>query len=192
MNRRLIVIAASILLLVAGGSVAALLASSGGDEEQGADASQGQAGSATATAPTTENPEAPSTRPTSYPEDNYTFVVSRLCECVDGGVRIAITVEDGKPVDARYVQKGYGHQAGEQVSEKYLWITLDDVIDLANTKRADDVTVVWPDGQDYPKTIYVDYDFNVADEEVSYVVYRVSTGVTDRPGHLRGDASSVR
>jgi hypothetical protein len=31
-----------------------------------------------------------------------------------------------------------------------------------------------------------------ADEEVSYVVYRVSTGVTDRPGHLRGDASSVR
>ncbi len=175
MNRRHIVIAASILLLLAGGSVAALLASRGGDEEQGAGASQRQA-----TAPTTENPEAPSTRPTSYPEDNYTFVVSRLCECVDGGVRIAITVEDGKPVDARYVQKGYGHQAGEQVSEKYLWITLDDVIDLANTKKADDVTVVWPDGQDYPKTISVDYDFNVADDELSYVVYRVSSPVPGR------------
>jgi hypothetical protein len=168
--------ATRLALLLAGGALIA--ACTDGEGDSGGTDEVASAGS-TATAPTTENPQAPSTRPTSFPEDDYTFVVSRLCECADAGVRIAITVEDGKPVDARYVQNGYGHHAGEQVSEKYQWITLDDVIDLANTKKADDVTVVWHDGQDYPKSVFVDYDFNVADEESSYVVYRVSTGVTD-------------
>ena len=46
-------------------------------------------------------------------------------------------MESGKPVDARYMQDGYDHHAGEQVSGRYRWLTLDDLIDLANTEKAD-------------------------------------------------------
>ena len=167
--------AARLALLLASGI---LLAACGDREAASEGTSEVASASPGATTLKTENPQSPATRPTSYPEDNYTFVMSHLCECVDGGARIAITVEDGQPVDARYAQDGSGHQAGEQVSDKHQWLTLNDLIDLANTDKADEVRVVWREGQIYPKAIDLDYNVNSADDEVSYFVYHVSTEVT--------------
>jgi uncharacterized protein DUF6174 len=131
------------------------------------------------TTPTTEQSRLSSARPTSYPEDDYTFVMSHMCECVDVGVRITITVEGNRAVDARYTQDSDDHQAGERVSDRRQWLTLNDLIDLTHTNKADKVRVFWPDSQLYPKAIDVDYDLNTADDEVGYFVYYVSTAVTD-------------
>lgn len=169
-------IAARLALLLAG---AALLAACGNSEAASGGADEAASTDPIATTPTTKSPRPSSTRPTSYPDDDYSYVMSWSCECLDAGARIAITVEDRKAVDARYVQNGYDHQAGQRVSEKYRWLTLDDLIDLANTEKADKVTAVWPDGQDYPRAVDLDYNVNTADDEVSYLVYRVSTGVSE-------------
>ena len=52
-------------------------------------------------------------------------------------------------------------------------VTINDVIDAANDKRADSVTVRWPDGQDYPNSVWVDQDRNMADEERGYTIRNV-------------------
>ena len=75
-------------------------------------------------------------------------------------------------------QNRYDHHAGEQVSGKYRWLTLDDLIDLASSEKAEKVRVIWPDGQTYPRAVDVDYNVNTADDEVSYLIYHVSTGAT--------------
>jgi Family of unknown function (DUF6174) len=158
-----------VLLLACG----ALLAACGNSEPV-----PGGTNEAASTKPTMKSLQPSSTRPTSCPDDDYTFVMSWACECLDAGARIEITVESGKPVDARYMQNGYDHHAGEQVSGRYRWLTLDDLIDLASTEKADKVRVIWPDGQDYPRAVDVDYNVNTADDEVSYLIYHVSTGAT--------------
>jgi len=101
-----------------------------------------------------------------------------MCECPDVGVRITITVEDGRAVDARYTQDNYDHQAGERVRNKRQWLTLNDLIDLTHADKAAKVWVLWPDGQLYPRAVDLDYDLNTADDEVGYFVHHVSTGVT--------------
>jgi Family of unknown function (DUF6174) len=168
--------AARLALLLASG---ALFAACANDEAASEGTNEVASAGPAATAPTTGHSRPASARPTSYPEDDYTFVMSHMCECVDVGVRITITVEDGRAVDARYTQDSDDHKAGERVSDKRQWLTLNDLIDMTHTNEADNVRVYWPDNQLYPKAIDVDYDLNTADDEVGYFVYHVSTGVAD-------------
>ncbi|TIC84201.1 DUF6174 domain-containing protein [Nocardioides sp. GY 10127] len=99
----------------------------------------------------------------------YTLVVS--CFCVDGGVPVRVTVEDGEVVSAVYLRGGGrgGVQKGDDAPD-YRRLTLDDVIDAANDTDADRVDVVWPDGQDHPSSVAVDPDSRAVDEEVAYTV----------------------
>ena len=49
-------------------------------------------------------------------------------------------------------------------------MTIDDIIEAANDTEAAEVRVEWPAGQDYPDSVYVDHDTNVADEENGYTI----------------------
>lgn len=108
------------------------------------------------------------TYPSYEPEDySYTLVVS--CFCADGGAPIRVTVVNGEVTDAIYTGDGRGTQEGTQADE-YRWLTINDVIDAANDTGAASVTVKWPAGQDYPSSVQVDQDKNMADEEVGYYI----------------------
>lgn len=108
-----------------------------------------------------------------FAHDDYTFVYSSSCFCPDGGVRIAVTVRDGEVVDAVYAEAGPGHAAGAPADQPWQQITMDDVIDLANTENAATVDVNWPADQDYPDKVWVDRDERMVDEEMGYRIHRV-------------------
>ena len=61
---------------------------------------------------------------------------------------------------------------GDQ-ADKSFWITINDVIDQANDTEAARVDVEWPDGQDYPTSVYVDGSEDIADDEIGYTIANV-------------------
>lgn len=124
-------------------------------------------------------PTGPASDPDGVPYDDYTFVMSRQCFCIDGGVRFEVTVVDGEVSEVTYARGGDGHVKGEHATERWLRITLDDVIALTEAKRADHVAVDWPDGQDYPDRVWVDFDVDAADEELGYVIASVTPRAVD-------------
>ncbi len=119
----------------------------------------------------------PTSHPTAapwpaYQPDDYTFTLRVTCYCPDAGVPVTVTVADGKVTDAVFARKGWGHPAGVPAPE-WMRVTINDAIDAANNKRADTVTVRWPDGQDYPNSVWVDLDKKMADEERGYTIRNV-------------------
>jgi hypothetical protein len=138
--------------------------------------SESDDGGVTGQDPTTGPPTAAPTGP-PWPEfaaADYTFVYSRTCYCPDAGIRIKVSVVDDEAVDAVYAETARGIQKGDPATADYQLITLDDVIDHANTEGAADVTVEWPAGQDYPDRVWVDQDEMMADEEIGYEIHRVT------------------
>ena len=122
-------------------------------------------------------PSAPTSHPTAapwpaYQPDDYTFTLRVTCYCPDAGAPVTVTVADGKVTDAVFARQGWGHPVGAP-APKWMQVTINDVIDAANDKRADSVTVRWPDGQDYPNSVWVDLDKNMADEERGYTIRNV-------------------
>jgi hypothetical protein len=122
-------------------------------------------------------PTTPTSNPTAapwpeYQVDDYTFTLRVTCYCPDAAVPVTITVADGKVTDAVFARKGWGHPVGAPAPE-WMQVTINDVIDAANNKKADTVTVRWPDGQDYPSSVWVDLDRNMADEERGYTIRNV-------------------
>ena len=120
-------------------------------------------------APSTTDP-----RPTdgpwpAYGVANYTYTLRTACFCADRGVPVVVTVRDGKAVDAVYAHTGSGHAAGDSAGD-WMRVSINDVIDAANTQDAYQVRVRWPKGQDYPASVWVDPDANAADEEIGYSV----------------------
>lgn len=120
----------------------------------------------------------PTVRPTvgtypAFPHDDYAFTVRVSCYCpVTGPVRI--TVEDGRATSADWVKPG-GHQ-GMEVPEHWASLTIDQVIEAANDTEAARVDVVWPDGQDWPDSVWVDHEELMADEEIGYAISHVVIG----------------
>lgn len=104
----------------------------------------------------------------AYPHDDYTFTVVVGCFCPDAGTPIRITVRDGVATHAEWVRPG-GH-GGRGVPEYWAELTMADVIDLANEADAHRVTVEWPEGQEYPDSVWVDRDEHMVDEELGYTV----------------------
>ena len=122
-------------------------------------------------------PSASTAHPTAapwpaYQPDDYTFTLLVSCYCPDAGVPIVVTVADGKVTDAVFARRGGGHIAGAP-APAWMQVTINDVIDAANDEKADSVSVRWPDGQDYPRSVWVDQDRNMADEERGYTIRNV-------------------
>jgi hypothetical protein len=153
-------------------ALAAVLAGCG--SETGDDDVAGQDQTSDETTSTTAPPTGPPWP--EFPHDDYTFVYSTSCYCVAAGAHIEVTVVDDELVEAAYVGKGgRGVEPGDPVAE-YQLITMDVVIDHANTEDAAQVTVEWPAGQDYPDSVWVDLDEQMADEELGYTIHRVTVG----------------
>lgn len=122
----------------------------------------------------------PTAEPTvgSYPDFapsdySYTLVVS--CFCADAGAPVRITVVDDAVTRAVYAGDGRGVERGEEAPD-YRHVTIDEVIAAANDTEAARVDVEWPDGQDFPTSVYVDQDEQMADEEIGYTLSDVEVG----------------
>jgi hypothetical protein len=109
----------------------------------------------------------------AYEVDDYTYTLRTACFCADGGVPVIVTVRDGEAVGAVYAQRGRGHAAGDDAGD-WMRVSINDVIDAANNKNAYQVRVRWPQGQDYPTSVWVDRDANMADDEIGYSIRDVS------------------
>ncbi len=108
----------------------------------------------------------------AYDPTDYTYTLSVSCFCLDSGVPIRITVEDGEVTAAVYAGDGRGVEKG-QPADTFRWITINDVIDAANDTEAEVVTVRWPEGQDFPDSVSVDKSRQMMDEEIGYALSRV-------------------
>jgi hypothetical protein len=135
------------------------------------------AGSASPSASSPGTPEAPPTVGTypSYEPQDYTFTLSVQCFCAGVGTPIRVTVVGGRVTDAVYAESGRGVRKGDQADAR-LAVTIDQVVEAANNTKAASVQVRWPDGQDYPSSVFVDQDKHMADEEIGYSVTDVVVG----------------
>ena len=88
----------------------------------------------------------------AYEVDDYTYTLRTACFCADGGVPVVVTVRDGVATDAVYAHTGRGHAAGEPAGD-WMRVTINDIIDAANTKGAHLVRVRWPQDQSYPTSV---------------------------------------
>jgi hypothetical protein len=119
----------------------------------------------------------PTASPTvgSYPEfapTDYTYTLGVSCFCMGAGAPITVTVADGQVVKAVYAQDDTGRggaHAGDPAEQRY-WMTINDVIAQANNTQADQVTVDWPAGQEYPNQVSVDQHRDMADDEIYYTI----------------------
>jgi hypothetical protein len=116
----------------------------------------------------------PETHPTAapwpaYDVDDYTYTLRTMCFCGDGGVPVIVTVHHGKATAAVYAHRGRGHAAGDPAGA-WMRVTINDIIDAANNKRAAQVRVDWPKGQDHPVSVWVDRYANAADDEIGYSI----------------------
>ncbi|WP_028653362.1 DUF6174 domain-containing protein [Nocardioides halotolerans] len=134
-------------------------------------------------APTTAtSTPSPTAEPTvgTYPEfgpTDYTFELTVTCFCIGGGAPVVVTVADGEVEAAVYGAGGGGGRDGGIVegapAEQTFWMTINDVIEKANDTEAARVDVDWPDGQDYPSSVYVDGSEEIADDETGYTIANV-------------------
>lgn len=112
--------------------------------------------------------------PGGYPEfapEDYTYLLEVICYCPLTGP-VEVTVEDGEVTSAVYARGGHGLKKGDEAPE-FMWKTINDVIEAANDTTAAKVDVTWPEGQDHPRSVSVDKDRRMVDEEMTYVVRRV-------------------
>jgi hypothetical protein len=121
----------------------------------------------TPTAPT-EAPK-PGSLP-DFPYRDYAFTLGHTCFCANYDQRYRVTVTDGEVSSITYETEGPGHRVGDPVSDKYLRLTIQDIIDRGNDPDMARVRVKWPAGQLYPDSVYLDQMANVADEEVTWLI----------------------
>ena len=150
-------------------ALAATLSACGGDA--GSDVATDPAPT-TATATPTPSPTAtPSVGSfPAYPHPDYTYTMGMQCFCANIDQTYRITVVGGDVSDVTWATAGDGHEIGDAVSDEYLGVTIQDIIDRANDTKAAKVTVDWPAGQDYPNSVYIDQNKMMADEEITYLI----------------------
>jgi len=154
------------ILLGAAATALALAAFAGCSGDDDSPTAKDPATKSPATSETTEPPTVG-----SYPEleaTDYTFVLEQQCYCPLAGP-VKVTVEDGAVTSAVIAKGGNGMKKGSDAPE-YLRLSINDVIARANDTEAAKVDVVWPDGQDWPDSVFVDQIENAVDDEVTYVI----------------------
>jgi hypothetical protein len=148
------------------------LAACGGDE--GATATDTSPTTATAE-PTPSGPTAepkPGTLP-DFPYADYEYTLEMRCFCANVDQKYRITVSGADVSNVKWATEGDGHVVGEELTDDYLRLTIQDIIDRGNDPEAAHVDVEWPSGQEYPTSVYIDKDKMTADEEVTYVISEV-------------------
>lgn len=105
---------------------------------------------------------------------DYRFTVRESCFCAPEGP-ITVVVRNGAVASATYADGG---QAVSPERLAYL-PTIDDLFDLVEDAQAHDaaeVRFVANSAYGYPEQIYIDYDHQMADEEVGYEVSDFAPG----------------
>ena len=143
---------------------------------------------ATDTSATTATPE-PTPEPTpsgptaepqpgslpDFPYQDYEYTLEVRCFCANIDQKYRITVTDAEVSSVKWATNGDGHVVGEELTDDYLRLTIQDIIDRGNDPDAAQVEVEWPAGQAWPDSVYVDKDKQTADEEVTWLISEVET-----------------
>ena len=105
--------------------------------------------------------------------DDYTFVLDRLCFCGEVGP-YRVSVRDGEPASMTDAQ---GKQISAQEAE-YLPESIDELFDILerDAVESDLVVATFDDELGYPLQAYVDSISNAVDDEVTYVVRKLTPG----------------
>ena len=122
----------------------------------------------------------PSGTPTvgTYPDfepQDYVYTLLVTCYCPDAGVPIRVTVSEGE-AEGVYAEKGSGFAKGDPVPDHRAQSINDIIAELNAATEAEQVTVEWPEGQDYPSEVYIDESSRIADEEIGYTISDVVVG----------------
>lgn len=165
------------LLSAAATALALSLLTGCGDDDDGSTAEDPV--TTPSTSDTTSDTAGPTDEPTTgtYPEfepEDYSYVVEQVCFCPISGP-VEVTVEDGEVASAVILKGAPGVEKGSEAPE-YLWITINDVIAQANNTEAASVEVEWPDDQAWPSKVAVDKVELATDDEITYLIRRVSEG----------------
>lgn len=129
-----------------------------------------------ATPSATPTPTGPSTAPKpgslpDFPYADYAYTLEQRCFCANIHQKYRIVVRGGNVTEVTWATPGEGHAVGDAVpGDLQVALTIQDIIDLGNDRRAAEVEVDWPSGQLYPTSVYVDRDKTIADEEGAWVV----------------------
>ncbi len=99
---------------------------------------------------------------------NYQYTFRRSCECLPEE-DIVVTVQNGEVAAAVYTPSGEAVSM-ERMADLDTVEDLFDLIQAAIERPADRVQVQYDPNYGHPANIYIDYDFQVADEEVSYKI----------------------
>jgi hypothetical protein len=94
--------------------------------------------------------------------------LSVACFCPSAGIPVNVSVRDGTVADVAYARSVRGHTAGEPVSDPWLRLTINDIIEEANNRRYATVHVRWQKGQEYPSSVSIDRIKNAVDDEIGY------------------------
>lgn len=143
----------------------------------GEDTSTAQDPASAGSDPTPEPVDGATAEPGSYPafaESDYTYVLEVFCYCPQTGP-VRVTVEGGEVVDAVTTRKVPGSPKGSEAPE-FLRMTINDLIDIANDPKVDDVSVEWSEGAGYPSKIVTDPIKNAIDDEATYSIRQVQAG----------------
>ena len=96
---------------------------------------------------------------------SYEFRVQRICFCIPTGP-LLVQVRDGRPVSVTNADSGEPAtpDASMPLTVEALFAVVDDAID----RDAQRLDVDYDDTFGYPRTIDIDYNFGIADEEIFY------------------------
>jgi len=161
------------------GSVAATLvltACGGGADDTATDpAPAAESSSTPEDSPTTE----PSAEPemigdyAAYPHDDYTYDLEVQCFCPYFGQPVTVSVAGGEVTDAVWAKKSRDHAKGEAVTDEWLRLGINDLLEEAADPSYDRVDVQWPDGANHPDQIAIDRMTEATDDEITYVITNV-------------------
>ena len=110
----------------------------------------------------------------AYPYADYTYDLEVQCFCPYFGEPVTVTVSDGEVTGAAWATKSRDHAAGDEVSDEWLRVSIDDVLREAADDDYDEVQVTWPDGADHPRKVFIDRMENATDDEITYVIRNVT------------------
>ncbi len=102
---------------------------------------------------------------------NYAFVVKKTCFC-PYEEKIQVTVENNLVIEAKYIPSNSVIDTGmkQKNIDGYF-----DMIQEALDNNVYQLTVQYDETYGYPKEIYIDYDEQMVDEEVSYTLTDFNT-----------------
>ncbi len=108
----------------------------------------------------------------------YTFVLRRLCFCIDGGEPYLVHIRRDSLISVRHTQTGEPPQAQSPdlfPSIEGLFLTVEDAI----ARDAASIEVTFHSQRHYPQSIAIDYETMVIDEELGFAASDLAAGPPD-------------